>query len=393
MPPIDPDTVLVLYRRLLDREPAEAEVAHQVATMPSLDALLGVIVASEEYAHKLAAPRPAPRAPAVVNTFHPDLAAWSHQPGTRSADGVAVVGHRGHLFLVSGSNAVLDQFRGRQGTTDRWLDDWISVVEARVAAAEALGAALAMVVVPDKLGIHEDLFPEDLERSGLRPVERLTVEAGLPVSYAATTLQAAMGAGEVALRTDTHLTLHGNRVLEQHVCDLLGMSGTLKLDPFQPGEYIAAGDLGHRFSPEVVEPMRVIPSFGAAVVVEDNRAEIEAVGGHIGTRRVLRNEAAPDPRTLVLFGDSYGFGSTEYQGLSWFLAQRFACVHFVWVPFGWDPAYVERAGAELVVLQAAERFLTQVPREHVDVQALAEETVRRRRAVGIESAFDSGPAS
>lgn len=393
MTDVDPQTVRTLYRRLLGREPAEAEVSHQMATTASLSDLLDVIVDSTEYARRLAVPREAPRAPAVVNSFHHELAAWTHPPGTRSLDGMAVVGRSGHLFLVSGTNAVLDQFLGRQTMTSAWLHGWTRAIEARRTAASALGARLAIVVVPDKLGIHEDLFPEALERSGLRPVERLTQEAQLPVSYAATALRAGSSTAEVALRTDTHLTLHGNSVLEQHVCELLGVHGPLDLEGLARSDYVAAGDLGHRFAPEIVEPMAAIPSFGAAEVVEDNRAQVAAVGGHIGSRRVFRNSAAADRRTLVLFGDSYGFGSVNYQGLSWFLAQRFACVHFVWVPLGWDPVYVEQAGAELVVLQTAERFLTRVPRERVDVRALAEETIRRRQAVGIEGAFDAASGS
>ena len=68
----------------------------------------------------------------------------------------------------------------------------------------------------------------------------------------------------------------------------------------------------------------------------------------------------------VIFGDSFGFAAAYYQGLSWFLAQAFREVHFVWVPFGWDADYVRRVGAEAVLVQGAERFVARVPRFEVD---------------------------
>lgn len=73
---------------------------------------------------------------------------------------------------------------------------------------------------------------------------------------------------------------------------------------------------------------------------------------------------------MVLFGDSYAFSAPHYQGLAWFLAQAFAEVHFVWIPFGWDPEYVRRVGAEVVVCEGAERFAARPPELRVDVDAL-----------------------
>jgi hypothetical protein len=125
-----------------------------------------------------------------------------------------------------------------------------------------------------------------------------------------------------------------------------------------------------------------------ARIVEDNREQIEAVDGHIGTRRVFRNDHAPDPRVAVLFGDSFGFSDAGYQGLSWFMAQVFREVHFVWVPFGWDADYVRRVGAKAVLVQGAERFVARVPHGSVDVSRLTEETLRRKQPFGAEHVLD-----
>jgi hypothetical protein len=99
---------------------------------------------------------------------------------------------------------------------------------------------------------------------------------------------------------------------------------------------------------------------------------------------VFRNEAAPDSRVAVVFGDSFGFSAPNYQGVSWFMAQVFREVHFVWVPFGWDPDYVRKVGAEAVLIQGAERFVSRVPQRRCVVAGLAEETLRRKQPSGPE---------
>lgn len=117
-----------------------------------------------------------------------------------------------------------------------------------------------------------------------------------------------------------------------------------------------------------------------ATIVFDNSAYLVSVGAHLGTIRVFRNDRAQDKRTVVVFGDSYSFGEDGYPGLSWFLARAFREVHFVWVPFGWDPDYLDSANADLVVCQMAERFVVRVPRIKVDVRSMAEETINQRVA-------------
>ncbi len=107
-----------------------------------------------------------------------------------------------------------------------------------------------------------------------------------------------------------------------------------------------------------------------------HRAEIASVGGHIGTRRITEHPDAPDPRTCVIFGDSFGFG-----GLAWWLSIAFQRTHFVWLPFGWDPDYAAAARAAVVVFQGAERFCVRVPPRAVAVDELAAETLRRRAGV------------
>ena len=383
------EQVVSVYRQVLSRTPSEAEIEHHTATAGTLDEMLRVALDSDEYAAGLSERGVSTaRSRAVVNVFHPDLAAWGMPPGTRSADGIAIVGHDGWLFLCGGTNANLGQYVGEAQMEPGWLEEWEAVIRRREEEVRELGVAAALLVVPDKLAVYEEHYPEPLERVGPRPVERLLSVPGLPIVYPLRELRAATASEEVYLRTDTHLTFRGNELLFSAVLDGLGIASAPSFADLPSRSYPIAGDLGGKFEPQIVSIVSEPGSLLRAGVVDDNRAEIEAVGGHIGTRRVFRNEQAPDARVAVVFGDSFGFAATHYQGIAWFMAQVFREVHFIWIPFGWDAEYVRRVGAEAVLVQGAERFVSRVPHPSTVVAELAEETLRRKQPVGIERVFD-----
>jgi alginate O-acetyltransferase complex protein AlgJ len=384
------DQVVSVYRQVLEREPNEDEIQAQLAGMPNLDAMLRVALDSEEYAARLRQRGlNASHSPIVINVFHPDLAEWGLQPGTLSADEIAIVGREGWLFLCGGTNTNLGQYVGAVQMEPGWLEEWQEVIRRRNADLRALDVASALLVVPDKLAVYEERYPEDLTREGSRPIERLLAVPDLPIVYPLTELRAAAAAGEeVYMRTDTHLTFRGNELLFSSVLAGLGIENPPDFGALPLRSYPISGDLGVKFDPPIVCIVSEPGSLHQAQIVEDNREEIAAVDGHIGTRRVFRNEQASDPRLAVVFGDSFGFGAVHYQGLSWFLAQVFEEVHFIWVPFGWDAGYVQRVGAEAVLVQGAERFVARVPHVSVDASRLAEETLRRKRPVGVEGVFN-----
>jgi hypothetical protein len=384
------EMVVSVYTRVLERAPREQEIEDQLAAAGSLDELLRVALESEEYADLLSRRRMASaRAPAAVNVFHPDLAEWGIPPGTRSEDGIAIVGHEGWLFLCGGTNANLGQYVGAVEMEPSWLEEWGEVLQRRAERIRELGVATALLVVPDKLAVYEEHYPEPLDRVGPRPIERLLEVPELPIVYPLEELRAAAAAGEeMYLRTDTHLTFPGNEALFSSVLAGLEIESPPDFSGLAMRSYPIAGDLGVKFDPQIVGIVSEPNSLRDASIVEDNREQIAAVDGHIGTRRVFRNEQAPDARVAVVFGDSFGFSDAYYQGLSWFLAQVFSEVHFVWVPFGWDSDYVRQVGAEAVLVQGAERFVARVPHVEVDASRLAEETLRRKQPLGIERVFD-----
>jgi alginate O-acetyltransferase complex protein AlgJ len=384
--------VRLAYRALLGREPQPDEVRMQLAALTTTSELLSLLVNSAEFTGSarvlLSAPPTAPAA--LANIWHPELQQWTHPVGAPSPDEVAVVGKNGYFFLSGGTNSTLAQHTGELAMTDAWAPAWQALMEFRLADAEQRGLTAAFIIVPDKLAVQEADYPTPLEIMARRPALRLTEELGLPIVYPVDALRAAQAAEHaVYLRTDSHYTLHGNYVVHVALCEALG------IDPFPETElanvpaYVASGDLGNRFSPPAVEVMRSFLSMRDAVIIEDNRDEVAATGGHVGSKRVFRNDTAPDERTLVMFGDSYGFSAEGYEGLSWFLAQLFREVHFVWVPFGWDGEYAERVGATVVVSQTAERFVARVPAQSVNADdVVAQAVADTGAAVNPDIVFD-----
>ena len=367
-----------LYRSALGRRPSAAEVALQLAHAPSLRDLVATVLGSEEFHARVGVDAVADgAAPPRLNVHVDGLEEFGVSPGTWSPDGVAVVGRRGWVFLGSGSNAILDQYRGLVDLPADFDERWAAAMAARRAGAEALGAAFVGLIVPDKLPVLAADFPGPLPAAASAPAARLAARPELGLLYPVAALAAVPG--DAYLRTDTHLTYGGNVALALAVGEALGVTIPHELAEARIQRHVISGDLGSRFAPPIVEVVVAPADYGAAEVVESNRDAMVAAGAHVGMRVVLRNEGAADGRTVVVFGDSYGDPARNYQGLAWFLAQAFREVHFAWVPFGWDPDYAAAAGAGVIVCQGAERFAIRPPELRVDVAELEAQVLGRAR--------------
>jgi alginate O-acetyltransferase complex protein AlgJ len=383
---LDLEHIKAIYRELLGRAPATAEIDAWMRTR-SLRAFLEGVLASEEYLQRLAASNAGKRPDGqFLNcwiTGHWER--FARPSGDVSSDGQAIVGRYGHLFIYGGTNDNITAQCGEMQMPASWIDEWRGLVTERRAAALSAGRQLVCLVVPEKIAVYADYFPQALTSHGLRPVSRLLNEGKLPLVYPLEVMRDARRDGDTYLVTDSHLTLLGNRRLAAATMQELGVEFAVEVDG-TPREYVHAGDIGSHFNPPIVEIRRVAkPS--QATIVFDNWAEVSRVGAHVGTMRVFRNDHAQDKRTVVVFGDSYGFGDDSYHGLSWHLAQAFREVHFVWVPFGWDPDYLDSVGADLVVCQTAERFVVRVPRARIDVRMLIEGTINQEVALTADDIF------
>jgi alginate O-acetyltransferase complex protein AlgJ len=384
------EDIEAVFRELLGRDATAGDIATWMKN-GSLRAFLDGVLGSDEYKARAAERERTREARAPGHFLNCWLEGWerfTRHVGQVSPDGVAIVGGAGHLFIHGGSNDNVASYRGEVELPPGWLESWRTLMAKRLEHSQRSGVRIAYLVVPEKLAVYADCYPHDLTALTPRPILRLLDQGKLRLAYPLEALREARAGGETYLRTDSHLTPRGNRILAEATLAELGVSPSLlpEVEETVPA-HLVAGDLGLHFDPAVLEFMSPMVGASRATIISDNREEVAGVGGHIGTIRVYRRDDAPDRRTVVVFGDSYGFGDDAYQGLSWWLAQVFREVHFVWVPCGWDPEYLDRVGAELVVCQTAERFITRVPKLKVNVRSLARETIARHQAIDEERVF------
>jgi hypothetical protein len=292
------------------------------------------------------------------------------------------VGRDGWLFLIGGTNRVLDRYRGG---LRHWLllRGWARLIRARARRAESLGIRCLHVIVPEKLSVYDDRtdgLRYDPAKASTRRLARILARHPAYLDLLAPLRAARSGPVPLYLRTDTHWTLQGCLLAYREIMRVLGA--------------IPPADIGAR--PQIVsdelmdlgEKLRERPRerIERFMLQRDSRrvetgpllAAYEAEGRdrevHVGAHVVYRNDApTADPRRLVLFGDSCAhFDPFMLTGL---LAESFSEVHFVWSS-GLDWPYIERVRPDILLFEVAERFLARLPKDDFDV------TVAGQRGTG-----------
>jgi hypothetical protein len=344
------------HRLLLGREPVEEDLAGD-RPLRAVAARLG---GSARHAEWLAT---AGQEAEVGMLAGSEIAQEAIPEGTVSEDGRAIAGADGLLFVNRGSNSALRQLEGRVQLSAAALDEWQRAVDTRVAGAAALDAGLALLVVPDKLAAVPRPFSAPLPAVGPRPVEQLREALPGAFIYPAEDLLAAAERGEVAYRTDSHLSLHGAQVVYAVAMAGLGLEPAPAALEAAPREVFRSSGLGRSFSPALYDVQEVLdPAPGAKV--ESNETE---VGAHRGVVRISRNPDAPLRAKLVMIGDSYCFPWRSGQ-LGCLLERTFVETHFLWTAMGWDQAYLDSVRPDHILLESAERFLIRPPEPETRIE-------------------------
>lgn len=285
------------------------------------------------------------------------------------------VGRDGWLFLIGGSNRVMDRYRGG---LRHWLllRRWARLIEARAARAKTLGIRCLHVVVPEKLTVYDDrtegLRYDPRKASSRRLARRLARDPSY-LDLLAPLRAGRDGPAPLYLRTDTHWTIEGCLLAYREIMRALGASPPTDIGSRPRIVSDELMDLGEKLPARPRERLErvMLQRDAARVAVGPLLAAYEAQGrdreAHVGAHVVYRNETAcADPRCLVLFGDSCAhFGPFLLTGL---LAESFREVHFVWSA-NLDWAYIERVRPDILLFELAERFLARLPTDDFDVAA------------------------
>ena len=311
-------------------------------------------------------------------------------PGPVADDDEEVhVGRDGWLFLLGGSNRVIDLYRHESSFTESLALDWVELLRARGDRLQARGIDYVHLPAPEKLTLLHHKAAREIEHPGGSPILQLVSrhEADTPnllnvVPYLASQLDKYT----VYWKTDTHWAPWGCFLAYQMLCTRLGIATNQDIlnYPFSEGEL--AMDLGAKLDPPQSERARFYRLerhsrrvyANPLVRYKEARGLVNEPSLHVGSHVIFRNDSpAADPRTVVLFGDSF----SEYRNhlLTGMLAETVRELHFVWNA-SIDDEYVRRVRPDIVVTELAERFMTRVPVDDLDIASMSAERVAAHRA-------------
>ncbi|BCW71817.1 hypothetical protein NicSoilB8_28610 [Arthrobacter sp. NicSoilB8] len=284
--------------------------------------------------------------------------------GLKSPDESAVLGHDGHLFLVGGSNGLIDLYAEDRPSAAEGAAQWIEIYDHRFESLSRRGVEYLQTIIPEKLTVLSHLAPVDVTVP--TPRMALIEETAANRDYYRESLSILSSwPGQAAYRTnDLHLSAAGARAC------FLAM--TTHLDPrFRDlalrvqlsDSKISGGDLADRF---FGVPILAREARATRASVEHLEEALELVetfdppSGHQGKRRVWTNASAPSSLKVLVFGNSFFGDGLHPDRLAWWFARFFKQFRFEWSP-SFDYEVIDSYKPDIVIGQTIERFLPKVP--------------------------------
>lgn len=267
--------------------------------------------------------------------------------GDVSADGAAVVGRDGFIFVNDGSNRWRDQLAGSFIAGDEVIAQTASALRDIAAAAEGRGIAFHILFVPEKDVVHPELSPNaDCGVTEVRTIHRILDHLKIPAVYPLAAMTDAARHLRLFHARNSHSNFFGGLITANALLEVMGRQ-PLDLTAVASEQMERHDDLSAKWVAGLVTRRRAV----ARIYHEDILADPP---GHAGKHIVLTHLGAQTDTSLMIFGDSYAWNYPA--GLSRFMTAVFRTVHFIWdKQIDW--ALVDRVRPQALVMQSAERFL------------------------------------
>lgn len=295
--------------------------------------------------------------------------------------------HNGWLFLVGGSNNVLDIFSGKLDSAN-WIGGWANLIKKRADYAKKYDIEYCHVSAPEKLSVYSRFLGGEIKECiNLNSAPSKLIEDRIDKSYRqfyinpTSYLRQQSNDYKVYHETDTHWSFLGAFSVFQLIMSRLGYSidAGVSLDVTPVGECVM--DLGGKLSSArkekvfFYEPRSSVKRTYVNELVEYkeiNRKENEP-GLHVGSIVKFTNENAIHTKKVLIFGDSF----SEYrpQLLTGLFAEHFSEVMFVW-GLNLDYDLVEEFRPDILITESAERFMPfNVPNDSLNYKKLVSSTL------------------
>jgi hypothetical protein len=267
----------------------------------------------------------------------------------------ATRGRMGDLFLAGDSNDSVGQFTENRGLSPNATAAWENVFCRFPVWRQEFGLAqVSLLIAPAKEEIRREYYPFARAKRTVLD-DFMSRFGGSGVTLPKWELWHRRDLAWSC--TDTHWTDYGATVAAGAVLRAWGLPTTNLPESFRVRQRI--GDLGNKVNPQVSSYELAFLSEVGARLVFDNGITNQ------GNIRVFRNPAAPQPKTLLIFGDSFGTNLAQaFSGV-------FSMVTYAYQPAGFDPLLTEAVKPEYVLLQITQRFLHGHPATGKSVFAMA----------------------
>ena len=258
-----------------------------------------------------------------------------------------IVSPDGELFLCSGGHHVLDQVLGYRAPLKRSIVTFIDNINDRAAAAAAVGARYLHVICPDKQSVLPELLGVPEVTCLGDYYEARCGEVWSRVLYPKATLRE--NSAGIFQHTDTHMTHLGTLTTVREILrrlfgprfDAWAADKRASLRPGAP----AAGDLGRKLSPPVVED-RMVMDVDPRIRFFNNQMNT----GNNGAVQLSVFAQAAIPERLLFVGDSFG------RDLTWMLSEIFRETVFLRSPYMHNE-FLAAMRPNVVITENVERYL------------------------------------